>query len=337
MKKSTWVIALLVMAFAASILAGCGGSSAPAPASPQAAKKTVVGFSQVGAESEWRIAMSKILQDEFKKQPTFEFIFSDAQQKQENQLKSIRTFIQQKVDFIVFAPVVQTGWDSVLQEAKEAKIPVIVVNRRLTTSTGKPEDYMATFIGPDNLDAGRLAAKAMLDKFKDAPGPVNVVMLEGTVGASTAVERKAGFEEIIKGQNKLKIVKSQSGDYTRAKGKEVMEAFLKSAKAENLKIDALFAQSDDMGIGAMQAIEEAGLKPGKDIVIVGIDGVKGAFEAMIAGKQAATIENPVDYSAVLLKTIKDIQDKKELPKWTKLEFKTYTADVAQKELPNRRY
>lgn len=335
MKKSTWVIALLVVVFVASIVAGCGGSSQPAAQQP--AKKIVVGFSQVGAESEWRIAMSKILQEEFKKQPNMEFIFSDAQQKQENQLKSIRTFIQQKVDFIVFAPVVQTGWDAVLQETKEAKIPVIVVNRRVTTSTGKPEDYMITFIGPDNLDAGRLAAKTMIDKFKDATGTVNVVQLEGTVGASTAVERKAGFEEIIKGQNKLKIVKSQSGDYTRAKGKEVMEAFLKSAKAEGLKIDALFAQSDDMGIGAMQAIEEAGLKPGKDIVIVGIDGVKGAFEAMIAGKQAATVENPVDYSIPLFKVIKDYQDKKEIPKWTKLEFKVYTADVAQKELPNRKY
>lgn len=337
MKKITLVIALLVSVFTVSIIAGCGGSQPAAPAGQQPAKKIVVGFSQVGAESEWRIAMSKILQDAFKKQPNMEFIFSDAQQKQENQLKSIRTFIQQKVDFIVFAPVVQTGWDSVLQEAKEAKIPVIVVNRRLTTSVGKPEDYMITFIGPDNLDAGRLAAKTMIEHFKDAPGPINVVQLEGTVGASTAVERKSGFEEIMKGQSKLKIVKSQSGDYTRAKGKEVMEAFLKSAKAENLKIDALFAQSDDMGIGAMQAIEEAGLKPGKDIAIVGIDGVKGAFEAMIAGKQVATVENPVDYSGPLFKVIKDYQDKKELPKWTKLEFKVFKADVAQKEMPNRRY
>lgn len=336
MKKSKLVVMLLIAVFTLSlVVAGCGGGSQPAAQQP--AKKIVIGFSQVGAESEWRIAMSKILQDEFKKQSDFEFIFSDAQQKQENQLKSIRTFIQQKVNFIVFAPVVQTGWDAVLQEAKEAKIPVIVVNRRLTTSVGKPEDYMITFIGPDNLDAGRLAAKTMIEKFKDAPGPINVVQLEGTVGASTAVERKAGFEEILKGQSKLKIVKSQSGDYTRAKGKEVMEAFLKSAKAEGLKIDALFAQSDDMGIGAMQAIEEAGLKPGKDIAIIGIDGVKGAFEAMIAGKQFATVENPVDYSAVLMKVIRDYNDKKELPKWTKLEFKVYTADVAQKELPNRRY
>jgi simple sugar transport system substrate-binding protein len=266
-----------------------------------------------------------------------ELIFSDAQQKQENQLKAIRTFIQQKVDFIVFAPVVQTGWDTVLAEVKDAKIPVIVINRALKTSVGKPEDFMVTFIGPDNLDAGRKAAGFLVDRFKNAPGTINVVQLEGTVGASTAVERRVGFAEVIQGQNKLKIAKSQSGDYTRAKGKEVMEAFLKSAKADRLKIDALFSQSDDMGIGAMQAIEEAGLKPGKDIVIVSIDGVKGAFEAMIAGKLAATVENPVDYSAALMKVIRDYQAKKEIPKWVKLEFKLYPAEVAAKELPNRVY
>lgn len=187
------------------------------------------------------------------------------------------------------------------------------------------------------MDAGRFAANYMIEKFKDATGTVNVVQLEGTVGASSAVERKMGFDEVIKGQNKLKIVKTQSGDFTRAKGKEVMEAFLKSTKAEGIKIDALFTHSDDMGIGAMQAIEEAGLKPGKDIVIVGIDGVKGAFEAMIAGKQAATVENPVDYAKPLIQVIRDYQAKKPIPAWVKLKNTVYPAEVAAKELPNRLY
>lgn len=335
MKKVFKKLALLmVVAFAAMALAGCGGSQQPAQ---QAKKKTVVGFSQVGAENEWRVAMSRLMKEEFAKQPDMELLFSDGQGKQENQLKAIRTFIQQKVDFIVFAPVVQTGWDGVLQEAKEAKIPVIIINRALKTSVGKAEDLMVTFIGPDNMDAGRLSAKFLIEKFKNAPGTVNIVQLEGTVGASSAVERKAGFEEIIKTQDKLKIVKSQSGDYTRAKGKEVMEAFLKSTKAEGIKIDAVFSQSDDMGIGAMQAIEEAGLKPGKDMIMISIDGVKGAFEAMIAGKQAATVENPVNYAPALIKAIKDYQAKKELPKWIKLENKVYPAETAAKELPNRVY
>jgi len=332
MKKIALFIALLIAICA--IFAGCGSSSSQ-PA--QQSKKTVVGFSQVGAENEWRVAMSRLMKEKFAATPDMELLFSDGQGNQANQLKAVRTFIQQKVDFIVLAPVVTTGWDGVLQEAKEAKIPVIIINRSLTTSVGKADDYIVTFIGPDNMDAGRLAAKFLIEKFKDVQGPVNIAQLEGTVGASSAVERKAGFEEIIKGQDKLKIVKSQSGDYTRAKGKEVMESFLKSAKAESLKIDAVFSQSDDMGIGAIQAIEEAGLKPGKDIMMVSIDGVKGAFEAMIAGKQSATVENPVDYAPTLIQTIKDYQAKKEIPKWVKLANKVYPADVAAKELPNRVY
>ncbi|SDI00065.1 simple sugar transport system substrate-binding protein [Propionivibrio dicarboxylicus] len=310
---------------------------APQASLAQTGKKLIIGFSQVGAETEWRVAMSKIMKETIAKEKDMELIFSDAQQKQENQLKALRTFILQKVDFIVFAPVVQTGWDSVLQEAKEAKIPVIVINRLVKTSAVKLEDHTVTFIGPDNMDAGRFAANFMIEKFKDAKAPVNVVQLEGTVGASSAVERKAGFEEVIKGQSKLKIVKTQSGDFTRAKGKEVMEAFLKSTKAEGVKIDALFSHSDDMGIGAMQAIEEAGLKPGKDIIIVGIDGVKGAFEAMISGKQAATVENPVDYAKPLIQVIRDYQAKKPIPAWVKLKNTVYPAETAARELPTRLY
>ncbi len=303
----------------------------------QTGKKIVIGFSQVGAETEWRVAMSRIMKETFAKQKDMTLLFSDAQQKQENQLKALRTIILQKVDFLVFAPVVQTGWDAVLQEAKEAKIPVIVINRLIKTSTVNKEEYTVTFIGPDNMNAGREAAKFLIEQFKDAKAPVNVVQLEGTVGASSAVERKAGFDEVIKAQSKLVLIKSQSGDFTRAKGKEVMEAFLKSAKAEGTKINAVFTQSDDMGIGAMQAIEEAGLKPGKDIIIVGIDGVKGAFEAMIAGKQAATVENPVDYAKPLIQVIRDYQAKKPIPVWVKLDNKVYPASVAAKELPNRMY
>lgn len=303
----------------------------------QTEKKAVIGFSQVGAENEWRVAMSRIMKETFAKEKDMELLFSDAQGKQENQLKALRTFILKKVDFIVFAPVVQTGWDSVLQEAKDANIPVIVINRLIKTSTIKKEDYTVTFIGPDNVNAGRIAANFFVEKFKDAPGSINIVQLEGTVGASSAVERKAGFEELIKGQSKIKLIKSQSGDFTRAKGKEVMEAFLKSAKAEGVKIDALYSHSDDMGIGAIQAIEEAGLKPGKDIIIVGVDGVKGAFEAMIAGKQAATVENPVDYAKPLIQALREYQAKKPIPAWVKLNNTLYPASTAAKELPNRLY
>ena len=167
----------------------------------QTGKKIIVGFSQVGAENEWRVAMSRLLKEAFAKEKDIDFLFSDAQGKQENQLKALRTFILQKVDFIVYAPVVQTGWDSILQEAKEANIPVIIINRLIKTSTVKKEDYTVTFIGPDNVNAGRVAAKFFVDKFKDAPGTINIAQLEGTVGASSSVERKTGFDEVINGQS----------------------------------------------------------------------------------------------------------------------------------------
>ncbi len=328
MKKFSLLVCLLVFAVAFSV-AGLSSDG-------HAAKKTVVGFSQIGAESEWRTAMSDNVKEAIEK-AGYVLKFSDAQQKQENQLKAIRAFIAQKVDFIVLAPVVQTGWDAVLQEARNAKIPVIIVNRSIKVSTGKPEDYYLTFLGPDNIEAGRIATRWFVDYMKNRPGDINMVVLEGTVGSSSAVERKTGFDEIIKANPRFKVIKSQSGDFTRARGKEVMEAFLKSAKAEGKTIDALFAHCDDMAIGAIQAIEEAGLKPGKDIIIFAIDGVKGAFEAMAAGKMNCTTENPNEYGPALVKIIKEYTAKKTINKRIVLENKVYPQEVAAKELPNRKF
>src|SRR5205823_12926261 len=182
----------------------------------------------------------------------------------------------------------ESGWETVLREAKAAKIPVILTDRAVNV---KDESLWVTFMGSDFLEEGRKAGRWLVEKMKDAKGDVNIVELQGTVGSAPAIDRKKGFEEILKGKDKYKIIRSQTGDFTRAKGKEVMEAFL---KAEGKKINVLFAHNDDMAIGAIQAIEAAGLKPGKDIVIVSIDGVKGAFEAMMQGKLNVTVEcNPL--------------------------------------------
>jgi len=301
-----------------------------------AKKKVVVGYSQIGAETEWRTAVTNNVKDAITK-AGYELKFSDAQQKQENQLKAIRAFIAQKVNFIILMPSVTTGWDAVLQEAKNAKIPLIVANRAVTVSTGKPEDYYITFIGPDNVEAARKGTRWFVDFMKNRPGNINVAVLEGTVGASPTIERERGFEEIIKANPRFKIIKAQNGDFTRSKGKEVMEALLKSCKAENLKIDAVFSENDDMAIGAIQAIEEAGLAPGKDIIIYGIDAVKGAFEAMVAGKMNCTVENPINYGPAIVKVIKDYLAKKPIEKRIVLENVVYPAEVAAKELPNRKY
>lgn len=335
MSKWTRVTAGLVAGVMLLTLAGCGGGAKQEAAKP-ADKKIVLGFSQIGAESEWRTANTESIKAAAK-ESGIELKFSDAQQKQENQIKAIRSFIQQKVDVIAFSPVVETGWDAVLQEAKQAGIPVILTDRSVKMSSGKAEDYYVTFMGSDFVEEGRRAANWLVGFMKKDSEPVNVVELQGTVGSAPAIDRKTGFEEVMKSHPNYKIIKSQTGDFTRAKGKEVMESFLKSAKADGQKIDVLYAHNDDMAIGAIQAIEEAGLKPGKDIIIVSIDGVKGAFEAMIAGKLNASIECSPLLGPQLMDAAKDLVAGKTLPKRILTKEGVFPAEVAAKELPNRKY
>lgn len=293
-----------------------------------AQKKLTMGFAQVGAESEWRTANTASIKDAAAK-AGINLKFSDAQQKQENQIKAIRSFIAQKVDVIAFAPVVTTGWDTVLKEAKAAKIPVVLTDRSIETND--PSLYV-TMIGSDFTEEGRKAGRWMLDNVKG--DNVNIVELQGTVGSAPAIERKKGFEEVIAGKAQYKIIRSQTGDFTRAKGKEVMEAFL---KAEGKKINVLFAHNDDMAIGAIQAIEEAGMKPGKDVIVISIDAVKGAFEAMMAGKMNVSVEcNPL-LGPQLMDIAKDVVAGKQLPKRINTKESIFTADVAAKEFPNRKY
>lgn len=309
-------------------LLAAAGVLAAWPLASRAEKPLTLGFAQVGAESEWRTANTASIKDAAAKAGV-NLKFSDAQQKQENQIKAIRSYIAQKVDVIAFAPVVTTGWDTVLKEAKAAKIPVILTDRSIETSD--PSLYV-TMIGSDFTEEGRRAARWMLDNIKG--DKVNIVELQGTVGSAPAIERKKGFEEEIAGKTAYKIIRSQTGDFTRAKGKEVMEAFL---KAEGKNIQVLFAHNDDMAIGAIQAIEEAGMKPGKDIAVVSIDAVKGAFEAMMAGKMNVSVEcNPL-LGPQLMEAAKQVKAGQSLPKWTKTKEGVFTADIAAKEFPNRKY
>jgi len=314
----------IVTTLAASALA------AGFPLSALAQKKLVLGFSQIGAESEWRTANTESIKSAAAA-AGIELKFSDAQQKQENQIKAIRSFIAQKVDVIAFSPVVESGWEPVLREAKAAKIPVILTDRAVNV---KDDSLWVAFMGSDFLEEGRRAGRWLVEKMKDVKGDVNIVELQGTVGSAPAIDRKKGFEEIIKADPKFKIVRSQTGDFTRAKGKEVMEAFL---KAEGKKINVLYAHNDDMAIGAIQAIEEAGLKPAKDITIISIDAVKGAFEAMIAGKLNVTVECSPLLGPQLMSAVKDLKAGKTLPKRIVTEESVFPMEVAAKEFPNRKY
>jgi simple sugar transport system substrate-binding protein len=293
-------------------------------------KQITLGFSQIGAESEWRTANTKSI-EESAKAAGIDLKLSDAQQKQENQIKAIRSFIAQKVDVIAFSPVVETGWEPVLREAKEAKIPVILTDRAVDT---KDDTLWVSFMGSDFVEEGRRAAKWLVEKTKDQKDPINIVELQGTVGSAPAIDRKKGFEEIIKDKPQFKIIRSQTGDFTRAKGKEVMEAFL---KAEGKNINVLYAHNDDMAIGAIQAIEEAGLKPGKDILIISIDAVKGAFEAMMAGKLNVTVECSPLLGPQLMSAVKDLMAGKQLPKRIVTEEGVFPMETAAQEFPKRKY
>ncbi|MBQ5950052.1 ABC transporter substrate-binding protein [Massilia sp. ST3] len=296
-----------------------------------AAKPLTIGFSQVGAESEWRTANTASIKDAAKKAGV-NLKFADAQQRQENQVKAIRSFIAQRVDVIAFSPVVESGWDTVLREAKAAKIPVILTDRAVKVSD--PSLYVS-FIGSDFVEEGRRAARWLVEHAKKNPNrSYNIVELQGTVGSAPALDRKAGFLEVIAGNPKLKIIRSQTGDFTRAKGKEVMEAFIKS---EGKNINVLYAHNDDMAIGAIQAIEEAGMKPGKDILVVSIDGVRGAFEAMLQGKLNVTVEcNPL-LGPQLIQTAQAVKAGKPVPKRITVNEGVFPAEVAAKEFPNRKY
>jgi galactofuranose transport system substrate-binding protein len=315
-----WMAVLVVAA-----VAGCSGG-----AKDSGEGAITVGFSQIGAESEWRTANTRSVKEALV-EPEFQLKFSDAQQKQENQIKALRSFIAQKVDVIAFSPVVETGWDTVLQEAKTAGIPVVLTDRAVDAD----ESLYVTFIGSDFVEEGRRAARWLLEDSAGRSGPIRIVELQGTVGASAANDRMKGFREILGEDKRFEVVRSQSGDFKRQPGKEVMEAFIK-AEGKN-KIDVLFAHNDDMAIGAIQAIEEAGQKPGEDIRIVSIDAVRGAFEAMKAGKLNATIEcNPL-LGPQLAQLIRDVHAGKPVPRRVVVEEGVFTQAQAAAELPNRKY
>jgi len=293
-------------------------------------KQITLGFAQVGAESAWRTA-NTVSVKAAAKDAGINLKFSDAQQKQENQIKAIRSYIAQKVDVIAFSPVVESGWEPVLQEAKRARIPVILTDRNIDV---KDQSLYVTMIGSDFMEEGRRAGKWLEDHYKSNPGPINIVELQGTVGSAPANDRHSGLIEVIKNDPKFKIIASQSGDFTLAGGKQVMEAF---AKTYGNKINVVYAHNDDMALGAIQAMEEAGMKPGKDISVVSFDATKGGFEAMIAGKMNVDVECSPLLGPQLMSAVKDVVAGKQLPKRIVTNETVFPMDVAAQVLPSRKY
>ncbi|GAA0576243.1 ABC transporter substrate-binding protein [Actinomadura livida] len=312
-------------ALALTAVTACGDSGS---GSGSGSGSITLGFSQVGAESGWRTANTKSIKEEAAA-AGIDLKFADAQQKQENQIAAIRSFIKQKVDVIAFSPVVVTGWDAVLKEAKAAGIPVVLTDRAVDSDAS----MYVTFLGSDFVEEGKKSGQWLVDQYKDSSEPVNIVQLEGTVGAAPAIDRKKGFEEVIKSKPNLKVIASQSGEFTRAKGKEVMQALLKAHK----DIDVLYAHNDDMGLGAIQAIEEAGKKPGEDIKIITVDAVRDGMQALADGKINFIVEcNPL-LGGQLMEIVKKVHEDQPVERRIVTEETVFDQEAAKKALPSRKY
>ena len=294
--KRKLVSVLLCAAMVVTMAVGCGGGSKEASkdegesqTEASGSDLITVGFAQVGAESDWRMANSESMKETFSEENGYELIFDDAQQKQENQIKAIRNFIQQEVDYIVLAPVTETGWDTVLQEAKDAGIPVITVDRMVDVSD---DSLYESYVGGNFLLEGQKAAE-WLKAYADAKGitELNIAHIQGTIGASAQIGRTQGLEEAAEkyGWN---IVAQQTGEFTQAKGQEVMESMLK----QHDNINVVYCENDNEAFGAIDAIKAAGktVGPDGDILVISFDTVKAGIEMTLTGDIICNVEcNPL--------------------------------------------
>ena len=291
-KASILVIIILALIITAVIITfSRTGESA---AEPEAEEKIILGFSQIGAESAWRKCNTNSIKTAAMEEGV-QLLFENAEQKQENQIKAIRSFIVYQVDVIAFVPIVADGWDNILTEAKNAGIPVLITDRKIKTSD---ENLYAGFIGTDSPQEGREAGYFLLKKFgsQNAGEPVRIIEISGTEGSSVAEGRAAGLREIISGISRFQIIHSESGDFLRSRGYEIMTRLLQQYE----DIDVLYSHNDGMTLGAIDAMKEVGIQPGKDIVIITIDARQAAIDALKNGEVNCVIEcNPKTGPAII--------------------------------------
>jgi ABC-type sugar transport system substrate-binding protein len=296
-------------------LVGCGGTK-------PADKKTtlLVGFSQAGSESSWRVAETGSIKAEAEKR-NVTLKFADAQGDQSKQIQALTGFIAQRVDAIILAPIVETGWDQVLAKAKAKKIPVILVDRGVKV---KDDALYDTLIASDFILEGKLAAEWLA---KATGEKAKIVQLEGTPGAAPAIDRKKGFDDVIAQHPGMTILASQSGDFVETKGKELMESLIKA----HSDVTAVYAHNDDMALGAIQAIREAGKTPGKDIIVLSIDGVKRALETVLEGSLNCSVECSPLLGPMAFDAVQKVLAGETLPKRTVVQDRVFDAKALTPE------
>ena len=299
-------------------------TSATIDSSKQAGEKLILGFSQIGSESAWRTRNTQSI-FEAAAENDIQIIFDDAQQKQENQLKAIRSFIVYQVDVIAFVPIVEDGWDNVLTEAKEAGIPVILVDRQINAD---PSLY-AGFLGEDGLEEGRRAARFLLKKCRNREKQVTIYEMSGTENSSVVRDRARGFREIISTDSKFKIIHSEDGDFLRSRGKEIGERLIEESRSlsadgrfksdglyfEGTKIDAVYSHNDSMTLGLLDSIENYGIQT-RNTIIISVDAEQKSIDALKAGKLNCVVECNPNLGSMLMHLVKQIAEGKTIPRVT---------------------
>ncbi len=317
-----------LLAALALVATGCAGSSDGGSDAGGDGGLISVGFAQTGSESGWRSANTESMKAAFSEENGFELTFNAADNDTAAQIAAVRDFINQGVDAIVIAPIVEDGWDDVLQEAADAGIPVILEDRTVSAS----DDLYASWVGLDFKKEGVMAGEWAAETFGDTP--TNMVVLEGTTGSAPANDRAEGFDEAIEG-TAIEKIDSQTGDFTRDGGKTVMEGFLQKYGVDG--IDLVYAHNDDMALGAIEAIEAAGAEPGVDIQIVSIDAVKDGMQALVDGKINFIVEcNPL-LGELAAGLVKDVLAGEEVEKTVYVEDQTFTQEQATEVIDERLY
>ena len=281
----------------------------------------IIGFSQIGTESSWRIRNTESI-FEAASEKNIKILFDDAKQKQSNQLKAIRSFIVYQVDVIVFVPIVSDGWNNVLQEAKEADIPVIVIDRQIDVDSS----LYAGFLGENGYEEGKSAGKFLLQKTKNMTNQkINILELSGTENSSIAIERAGGFRDIIQKDTRLNIIHSEDGDFLRSRGKEIMDKILGMNKGlyfEDEPIDVIFSHNDPMTLGLLESFERNGVSDYP--IIISIDAEQECIDALVNGKIDCVVECNPNLGPVLMELVEAVAAKKEIPRVTYMNEKVFT-------------
>jgi simple sugar transport system substrate-binding protein len=292
----------------------------------------VIGFSQVGSESDWRVANTRSMTATFGNDPDYELVMENARQQQENQFSAVRKFILEGVDFIIIAPTVEEGWDTVLREVKDAGIPVIIMDRSVAV---EDEDLYLTNIGSDFLHQGNLAVE-WLEGEIPADKEIKILHLQGTIGATAQIQRTKALESAVATHDNWEISSQLYGDFTEAKAYEVMTAYLR----ENKDIDVLYSENDNMTFGAMRALEEAGITYGNggQVKIITFDATREALQYCHDGKINLCVEcNPL-FGPRVKELIENYRNGIPIPKHVYVDESAYTTqNITQEFVDSREY